>query len=123
MNIETLRTDIAVLLLYNVDPSWPADDVCHAQTLAEEAPAELCDIGHPVQVIVIEDACLFEKLAPFDPDETIVFNWCEELPDVPYSEAQPAHILDERGFTFTGAGSKALALAIDKHRVKLLLDE
>jgi D-alanine-D-alanine ligase len=63
------------------------------------------------------------SLAQYDPLEYVVFNWCESLPGVVHSEWLVAEYLEQRGFTFTGAGSNTIALAQDKFRTKTLLDE
>jgi hypothetical protein len=68
-SIEAPRTDIPVLLPCHVDPRWLAGDVCRVQALAGQAADALGPLGRPVQVTVVEDACLAEELAPFDPWE------------------------------------------------------
>jgi D-alanine-D-alanine ligase len=123
MDIAALRTDIPVLLLYNTDPRWPSEDIAQARTLADQAAAALGQLGHPVRTVELDDARLDERLAAVDPDDYIVFNWCEEIPGIPHSEAQPACILEARGFTFTGADADALTLTTDKRGVKLRLDQ
>lgn len=50
-------------------------------------------------------------------------NWCEEFPGVPYSESQVAQALEQRGFIFTGTGSRAISLSENKSWVKHLLQE
>jgi D-alanine-D-alanine ligase len=79
-------------------------------------------LGHPLEVVALEDDRLGERLRPFDPRDHIVFNWCEELPGIPHSEPQVAAELERLGFVFTGSSCAALALCQDKPRVKRLLD-
>jgi D-alanine-D-alanine ligase len=122
MNIEALRTDIPVLFLYNIDPNWPGDVIAESQLMVNAVAQALANLGHPIQGVPIENDRLDERLAPYGPDDYIVFNWCEELPGVPHSESLTAQILERYGFTFTGGDSRALAIANDKYHVKSLLD-
>jgi D-alanine-D-alanine ligase len=77
--------------------------------------------GHSVTLVPIATADLVGQLAPFHPDDHIIFNWCECLPGVSHSEAHVAEMLESLDFVFTGADSGALALSQDKQRVKALL--
>lgn len=120
-NILKCRTDLPVLMLHNVDPSWPGRQIYeyHAEThLLEEAMVAL---GHPMREVCVQSADLRGALEGLDPAEMIVFNWCEELPGMPHSEYLVAEILEELGFTFTGAGARALRLDQDKRQVKRIL--
>jgi len=83
----------------------------------------LKELGHPIEVVAVEDGRLADRLSAFDPRDYIVFNWCEELPDVPHSEPEVAAVMGRLGFVFTGSSYDALASAYDKPRVKGLLDE
>ncbi|MEZ0397260.1 MAG: hypothetical protein ABWK53_12635 [Anaerolineales bacterium] len=121
LNLDNLRTDLPVLLLSNADSNWPEEDIHQARALLELAAAELERIGHPVRSLLVTHPRLEELLQPFDPAAYIVFNWCEEIPGLPGSEALAATVLEQRGFTFTGAASSALAA--DKNRIKSLLNE
>jgi len=50
------HTDLPVLLLYNIDPSWPSQDTqdCHAEAhLLKDA---LHEVGHPVQEVCVQSA-------------------------------------------------------------------
>lgn len=118
-NLPTLRTDLPVLILYNVDPAWPEEDIRSVHTLADMTAAELSQLGHPLKVVALADARLEDALASFDPQGYIVFNWCESLPGLPDGEGHVARWLERRGFTFTGA--RARALKADKRDIKRLL--
>jgi D-alanine-D-alanine ligase len=119
MNLDDVQTNFPILLLYNIDSAWPEEDIREVNSLAEQTAAELEHLGHPVRLLAISDACLEDALAPFAPQEYIVFNWCEEIPGLPGSEALVASLLEKRGFTFTGSSSQALAAS--KDRLKSLL--
>ena len=78
----------------------------------------LIEIGHPVQEVCVQSAELEPILDGFNPNEYLIFNWCEELPGIPRSASQVAQALDRMGFTYTGTGADALAFSQDKRQVK-----
>jgi D-alanine-D-alanine ligase len=120
---EKQRTDIPVLLIYNVDPHWIDVETDKAHLLANQMASGLIELGHPVQLIAICDNNLADNLASFNPAEHIVFNWCEEIPGIPHSEPLAAGILEICGFTYTGADPRALDYALNKSRIKAQLEE
>ncbi len=71
-----------------------------------------------MQTICLEGESLERVLAGCDPARQIVFNWCEEVPGIPRSSALVARTLEELGFAFTGADSRALQFSQDKPAVK-----
>jgi D-alanine-D-alanine ligase len=114
---------VPVILLYSVDPDWTQvekDEVIH---LTKQLADALVDMGHPMVLVPIENDDIVGRLDCFDPAGHIVFNWCEGLPGIEQSEWLVAKKLEMLGFTFTGADSETLALAYDKYRVKVLLDQ
>ncbi len=82
----------------------------------------LREVGHPLEVVELEDDRLAERLSGYDPREHIVFNWCEELPGIPHSEPDVAAVLEHLDFVFTGSSREVLLLSYDKPRVKRLLE-
>jgi D-alanine-D-alanine ligase len=81
----------------------------------------LIEVGHPVQTVCIQSVELEAALESFNPDEHLIFNWCEELPGIPHSESQVVNTLEKIGFTYTGASAEALTLSQDKRQVKARL--
>lgn len=123
MPAKTLPEKIPVVLLYNVDPDWEQAEKEEVIKLSMELGHALIDVGHPTVFVPIVNEDIAGRLRTFNPSEHIVFNWCESLPGVPHSEWLVAEALEKLGFTFTGAGSETLALAQDKYRVKVILDQ
>jgi len=121
--IDMTPEKIPVVLLYNVDPSWTQAEKEETIHLSTQLGHALIEVGHPTVFVPISDDDIAGHLHSFDPSEYIIFNWCESLPDIEHSEWLVARRLELLGFTFTGAGSEALALAQDKFRVKVLLDQ
>lgn len=115
------RTDLPVLLIYNVDPTWPPEDIEDYWNETRLLIDALINVGHPLHHVCVQSADLETALQGFRPEDYIVFNWCEELPGVYHSEYRVVEILDQMGFTYTGASTQALILSQDKRRIKKLL--
>jgi len=121
MNLTDYHTVFPVLLLYNIDPSWPPQDIqaCHAEAhLLRDA---LVEEGHPVQEVCVQSPELETHLGGVNPNDYLIFNWCEELPGIPRSASLVAKKLDRMGFTYTGASAEALVFSQDKRQVKARL--
>ncbi len=116
------RTDLPILTLYNLDPAWEpeASQAVVAQT--DQLITELRSMGHTVADLAVSDRDLAARLQDFNPNTTLVFNWCEELPGIPRSDSLVAHVLEEMGFAYTGADSAVLSLSWHKPLVKALLE-
>lgn len=118
----TRRTDLPVLLLHNVDPTWGREDIDLALHEADDLQQALCSEGHPVTTVGVWDANLASHLQHRDPNQWIVFNWCEDLPGIPHSDILVAETLSAMGFVYTGSTAETLALSWNKRKVKRLLD-
>ncbi len=116
------RRDLPILLLHNVDATWSAAEQEEAKQLGEKLSRELSALGHPVTNLPVTHADLRAQLAPFDPRDWVVFNWCEGLPGVPHSEAQVVETLEAMGFCYTGSPPEVLALTWSKPAVKERLE-
>jgi D-alanine-D-alanine ligase len=112
-----------VLLLYNIDPTWPKEDIESSLYETHILGGALADLGHPVREVCVQTADLESYLRDHSPQDYVVFNWCEELPGIPRSAPLAAAILERLGFSFTGADEQALLLSQDKRQVKRLLQE
>ena len=111
-------TDLPVLLLYNINPSWPQQDIQDCYNAAHLLMDSLTEIGHSIQEVCVQSPDLDMYLEGVNPNEYLIFNWCEELPGIPHSASLVARALDRMGFTYTGTGSDALAFSQDKRQVK-----
>ncbi len=121
MSLYNCRTDLPVLLITNIDPSWPLEVIQDYEAETHILANALIEVGHSIQDVCIQSADLEMALEVFSPDEYLVFNWCEELPGIPHSEYLVAESLERMGFTFTGADSSTLFLGQDKSMVKQIL--
>ncbi|HNZ65405.1 MAG TPA: hypothetical protein PKJ10_06170 [Smithella sp.] len=113
---------LPLILLYNVDPDWTAEEKNEVVRQSTALGDALQKQGYPTVAIAMEDDDIAAHLRPFDPGKYIIFNWCEGLPGIAHSEWLVAKKLESLGYTFTGADSVALALAQDKQRIKMILD-
>ena len=112
------RTDLPVLLIHNLDDAWEPADLEKALDEVDDLEKALRSQGHPVTNIPVYDWDLVGRLKHFDPNGCIVFNGCESLPGIPFSEARVAQILESLGFTYTGSPPEVLATGWDKAKVK-----
>jgi D-alanine-D-alanine ligase len=121
MTPDPFSTDMPVLLLYNINPSWPQQDIqdCHAES--HQLVDALVEVGHSVQEVCLQSPDLEKCLEGVNPNEYLIFNWCEELPGIPHSASLVARVLDRMGFTYTGTSADALAFSQDKRQVKASL--
>jgi D-alanine-D-alanine ligase len=122
MDLTRCRTDLPILLLYNLDPEWSPETIDSSLLLSHNLIDGLSSLGHPAELICVRDDDIETLLGGYDPAEYIVFNWCEEFPGKPNSYAEVAQKLEAMGFIFTGADSHALEISADKRRVKKRLD-
>ena len=121
MDFNNCRTDLPALLLYNIDPFWPLQDIQDCYSAVHLLKCALIEVGHPIQEVCVQSAELHKALEGYSPDEHLIFNWCEELPGMPRSASLVAQTLDLMGFTYTGASAEALTLSQDKRQVKARL--
>jgi len=121
--VDVAPEKIPVVLLYNVDPYWTQVEKEEVINLSTQLGHALIEVGYPIVFVPVADDDIATHLHSFDPSEHIVFNWCEGLPGLEHSEWLVAKRLEMLGFTFTGADSETLALAQDKYRVKVLLEQ
>ena len=119
----SLKTDLPVLLLHNLDHTWPQCDIDMCLELGEVMQESLQATGHPVLKERLENDQLASLLGKYDPRELVVFNWCEEVPGIPRSSWMVAQELERQGFTYTGADYPALVFSQDKRQVQQRLKE
>ena len=115
--------DLSVLLLYSLDPEWAPHEKEEAIRETQRLGSAMSEYGHPVTTLAITDQDIAARLSGYHPDAHVVFNWCEQIPGIPRSEAEVARIMEALRYVYTGANASVLALSEDKPRVKTLLHE
>jgi D-alanine-D-alanine ligase len=123
VQIDICFSNPPVILLFNLDPQWSANEQEEVFKVTSQLDKEVGSLGFQTTLVPVTSSDLEATLAQYDPQEYIVFNWCEGIPGIDHSEWLVAEHLEQRGFTFTGASSAAIALSQNKLRVKQLLDE
>jgi|WetSurMetagenome_2_1015567.scaffolds.fasta_scaffold237493_1 D-alanine-D-alanine ligase len=123
MDEDSDRTDLPVLMIYDLNWKWTQTEIDFVIDKINRLEPALRKLGHPLWVERIDDPDLVSRLEKYNPDEVIIFNLCEELPGIPHSSSQVAQILEERGFTHSGAVARNLANNQDKLKVKHQLEK
>ncbi|MEJ5362159.1 MAG: ATP-grasp domain-containing protein [Spirochaetota bacterium] len=115
------RRDIPVLLLHDIDPQWELHEQEAAHQSAQILINELQKEGHSVVDVQVTHHSLDTVLKSYNPNDYILFNWCEGLPGVDHSEHTVAQILEDKQFVYTGSPSDILFLCWNKAAIKKLL--
>ena len=116
------RTDLPVLLLYDLDRSYSESDAREAENLLAQLVSALSEVGHAVTPHPVCDPEWASQLGGLDPAGCVVLNWCDGVPGVPYSDVHIARELRAAGFTCTGSQYPVLKMSWDKPYVKRLLE-
>ncbi|HOO66952.1 MAG: hypothetical protein H6545_05285 [Bacteroidales bacterium] len=107
-----------VLVIYNIDHTWDTSEISDTRNSNRILAEALADEGLETCLEELSDPHLDRILERHSPEETIIFNLCEALPGIPYSEKKVTEILSGRGFTFTGNGPEVIDLSYDKQKTK-----
>ncbi|MGQ9843661.1 MAG: D-alanine--D-alanine ligase family protein [Spirochaetota bacterium] len=121
MESSKRRSDIPVLLLHDIDPQWELHEQEAAYQSSQVLINELQNEGHSIIDIPVTHHYLDTLLKSYNPNEYIIFNWCEGLPGVSHSEHVVAQILEEHNFVYTGSSPEVLFIGWNKAAIKSLL--
>lgn len=110
-----------VAVIYNLDRSWPKSDQDNVARMVGVMLSGLRELAVDVQAIEIQDS--LDPLNDLNPDETLIFNWCEGFVGIPWSDFLVAKELEARGFIYTGASSRTLRRTVNKEVIKKMLFE
>ncbi len=110
-----------VVVIYNIDSAWPAADQKNSARLLHHMVDSLR--RWHVDVVPVQIRHDLNPLNDFDPETTLVFNWCEGYDGIPWSDAVVAKELETRGFIYTGANSRTLKKSVNKESIKRILFE
>lgn len=122
MSIEKNIASIPVLLLHNIDPAWEPDETDQALREVAVFQSSLREMGQPLTVITVCNDDIAAYIRDYNPEQYMVFNWCEEIPGIPHSEALVAQTLEDMDFTYTGSPPDVLTFCWDKVKVKQLMN-
>ncbi len=110
-----------VLVLYDLDLAWESFEISDARNSGRVLFESLEYEGIEAYLEELNNADLSGILQRYNPDETIVFNLCESIPGIPYSERRVVEIIENKGFTYTGNVPEVIDLSYDKQKVKEVL--
>ncbi|MGB4292563.1 MAG: hypothetical protein WBJ37_06735 [Bacteroidales bacterium] len=110
-----------VLIIYNLDPEWDKNEIRETRKSNRVVYESLKNYGIETCLEEVNNPYLEKILDKYNPENTIVFNLCENLPGVPYSEQRVVEIIENRGFIYTGNPPEVIGLSYNKHKVKEIL--
>jgi D-alanine-D-alanine ligase len=119
-----IRTDPArVLILSNDDCTWTEADYHEIDLELARMQNGLIEQGYQTEIFTVRFSVRAELggQARYDPADWLVFNWCEQYYDRPWTDTEIAMELEQLGYTFTGASAEAMRLSMDKVRVRAAL--
>jgi D-alanine-D-alanine ligase len=110
-----------LLLLYGLDEQTLPVDAAATRRMTGRAEEALLARGWRVAASQVEGD-LGAALAPFGPDQWLVFNLCEGSPQQAFYYARAARELERRGYAFTGSTAQALHRTQSKVSMKRRLE-
>lgn len=105
-----------IVAITNENPAWPEVDKQEADDAWNVLLTGLEQEGYTCRAFKFFDDLTF--LDDFDPREWLVWNWGEELAGRPWSDAEVADEIEQRGFAYTGASPTLIRFTQDRMRVK-----
>ncbi|HNR41804.1 MAG TPA: hypothetical protein PKL65_06200 [Bacteroidales bacterium] len=112
---------IKVVVIYDLNPSWDHTEIREVRNSARILFESLQLEGIKAYIEELNNPHLERILEKYNPDNTIIFNLCESLPGLQYSEKKIVEIIENHGFTYTGNTPEVIGLSYDKQKVKDVL--
>ena len=114
-----------VLILSNDDNTWTPTDYEEIDLELARMLNGLIENGYQVEVLTIRHSVVNELGGHpyYSPDEWLIFNWCEQYYDRPWTDTEITSELEVLGYVFTGAGPQTMRTSMDKALVRQLLSE
>ncbi len=119
--IDRDATRANVIVLYNYYKTWKPEEYQDALRLLNVMVDGLRELGHRVKTVEFWKD-VRPALVGFDPNEWVIFQWCEGIEDEIGGDARICAELDELGFAYTGNSPTTLKLSVEKGKVKKVLD-
>jgi D-alanine-D-alanine ligase len=110
-----------VVVLYDLDPGWNSSEISETRNSNKVLFESLRNEGIETFLEELNDHDLEGILEKYNPHDTIIFNICETLPNIPNSERRVLEIIEKKGFTYTGNVPEVIELSSDKQKVKEVL--
>ena len=105
-----------ILILSNEDSTWTPADYAEVDLEVTRMQNGLIEQGFQTEVLTVRHSVMHElgHRSCYPPDRWLVFNWCEQYFDRPWTDAEIAGELEQSGYIFTGADSAGMRLSMDK---------
>ena len=124
MNVAARDEPARILILSNEDNTWTPDDDVEIDLEVTRMLNGLVEQGYQTEVFTVLSSVTRELALAggYPPDRWLVFNWCEQYFDRPWTDAEIAGELEQAGYTFTGADAAGMRLSLDKAQVRARLE-
>lgn len=108
-----------ILILSNDDNTWTPADYAEIDLELARMQNGLIEQGYQTEVFTVRSSVV-DELGPagYSPDRWLVFNWCEQYFDRPWTDAEIAGELEQLGYVFTGADAAGMRLSMNKDAVR-----
>lgn len=111
--------DRKILILSNTMTDWTPEEISTFELSVNQIQTDISKYNIASEIVFVASSNdLKTKLAKFDPNEVVVFNWSEEIDDLKYGFHIAPKILEEMGFIYTGNDSQTLVLTNNKVETK-----
>ena len=108
-----------ILILSNEDNTWTPADYAEVDLEVARMRNGLIEQGYQTEVFTVRHSVADELgCAGYAPERWLVFNWCEQYIDRPWTDAEIAGELEQLGYLFTGADAAGMRLSMDKSLVR-----
>lgn len=120
MSLPVRHEPARILILSNEDSTWTPEDYAEVDLEIARMQNGLIEQGFQTEVFTVRHSVLHElgRQSRYARDRWLIFNWCEQYVDRPWSDAEIANELEQLGYIFTGADALGLRLSMDKVAVR-----
>jgi D-alanine-D-alanine ligase len=116
------QSNFKAVILYSVFSDWTVEDTIVSEEAVGRMKRGLAAVGHEAGSIAVYND-IPRAIKHLDPAEHVIFNWCEGLDGNPNAYEAVPPILEEMGFSYTGAGAWSLQASQHKGLTKQILLE
>jgi D-alanine-D-alanine ligase len=117
-----VQSNFKAVILYSVFSDWTVEDTIVSEEAVARMKRGLAAVGQEVGSIAVYND-IPRAIKHLDPREHVIFNWCEGLDGNPNDYQVVPPILEQMGFSYTGAGAWSLEASQRKGLTKQILLE
>ncbi|MCL4384097.1 ATP-grasp domain-containing protein [Patescibacteria group bacterium] len=111
-----------IIILSTATTGWTKKEIELSNYCLKKVQEEMSQSGYSSQVIEVSTSLeLKKKMAAFNPDEVVVFNWVEEIDNLKYGYDVAPRLLEKMKFIYTGNNFKTLRDSGNKVKIKKTL--